>query len=68
MLNYMQKAFSGVIKVTDLEIGKLSYIIQVGPIWSLEFLNAENFLWLKSEKMQQKSESKKEGLNLLLLV
>ena len=40
--------FAEVIKVIDLEMGGLSWIIPAGSIQSHEFLKSENLLWLRS--------------------
>lgn len=45
-----EKDFADVIRVKNLKIGKLSWILWVGPIESHEPLTAENFLQLGVER------------------
>lgn len=39
-----------VIKVKDLEMGRLAWIMQVGPIYSHGSLKTENFSWLQKTR------------------
>lgn len=47
---------TGVINATDLKIGRVAFVIQVGAISSCEPLIAENFLELEAGGMQYKAE------------
>lgn len=45
-----QRNFADVIKSEDLEMEKVSWITQVGSIWSKEALKTENFSWLRLDE------------------
>lgn len=51
-----QRNPADIIKVMDLNIGRLPWISKVGPIYSHKPLKTENFLWLQSEAVEKDAE------------
>lgn len=68
---YVDTCFTDIIKVTDLKIGILSWIIWVGPIWLSEALKKQRTFQLESESDEAEGEVREvqglRGLNLPLL-
>lgn len=69
-VNYLpwQMDFAGVIKSKHLEMMRLTWIIQIGPIYSHESLKAEDLSHLRIEREIKIEEgSERDGIALLAL-
>lgn len=61
-LSMLQKDFSDEIKMIDLKIKRLSWMVKVDPMWSFDSLEVETFLPLTTERcsgwaMQRRGEA-----------
>lgn len=61
VLCYMAKETENVIQVMDPKMGRLSWIMKVHPVQSVEHLKVEKFVQLELvRKMQQKTKEAEE--------